>query len=164
MVLLPYPLVSENMTQMQQWHPDLVKPTAARERARPSLTRFCLQRDVPLVPNGETPPTRQRWAPSVLVPPRVTLSWRYIRSPARVAMAWRIHLGLTVMKNPSQCHLGLAASHHLQSPRQQSLPRQNGRVFLWTQEASPASREVPTVWPLLKGSHGWPVTGAKLRW
>lgn len=140
--LLLGPPLSENMTQMQQWHLDLVKPTAARAvRARPSLTKFSPPREAPWAPNGVTPPTRPRWAQSVLALPRMTQSWRCIRGPVHAGTVWMTHLGLTVMKNPSPCHPGAGASRLPPSQPQQSRPRQNDLECPRIQGAGPASRE-----------------------
>lgn len=150
----------ENMTQMQQWHPDSLKPTAVRvERARPSLMRFYPPREAPSVPNGVTPSTRPRWAPSALAPPRMTPSLGFSRGPVHLQMAWRIRLDSTVMRNPSRCRLAVATSHHLPSRPLQSLLWQKGQACLWTWGAGPASREDLSLWPPPEGHHGCPMTG-----
>lgn len=153
----------ENMSQMQQWHQDLVKPIAAREeRARPSSMRFWPPREVPSVPNGATPPTRPRWAPSALGRPKATLSWRVTRGPAILDPDWTTRLGLTATRSPSRCHHAVVTNRRQPNRPQQSPPRQNDPMFVWARGAGPTSREhTRPLWPLLKDHHGCSTTGTR---
>lgn len=143
------------MNQMQQWHPDLGKPTVAREeRARPSSTKFCPRKEAPSAQNGATPPTKPRWAPSGWELPGTTRSWRFTRSPAPLGTTWTIRSASTATRSPNPWRRGRAAGRRHPSRLLPSPHRRRDRAFRWRRGAGPAFMEAPTARRQL---HGVPV-------